>query len=275
MRVGACQILTFADPALSADKVVEWMERAEGEGVEVVAFPEACLCGYVCDEGYWEGVDPEAFARAEKRVVEAAARLGLGVVLGTVHWEEGRLFNSLLAIDRSGEVKGRYAKTHLAENWPVPGRALPVYRLGGALSCFIVCHDIRYPELVRLPAACGAQVCYYISNESGMLAEYKLSAYRAMPIARATENGIFLVMANAPGNPDGLHLSSQSHGNSKIVHPDGNVLCEAGHFEERLVVAELDLDAATGGIARRAVEDETVLREWMRQGVKLVTGDLE
>ena len=235
----ACQILTFPEPDKSAEKVVEWMEMAAGEGVEVVAFPEACLCGYVCDQAYWEGAEPEAFARAEAQVIAAAGRLGIGVVLGTAHWVDGQLFNSLLAIDRDGAVKGRYAKTHFAENWPVPGRSLPVYKLGG------------------------------------VLAEYKLSAYRAMPIARATENGIFLVMANAPGNPRDLHAPSQSHGNSKIVHPDGNVLCEAGYFEERLVVAELDLEAATGAVARRAVEDETVLRAWMGEGVDLVEGELD
>ena len=31
-----------------------------------------------------------------------------------------------------------------------------------------------------------------------------------------------LVMANAPADADNLHSPSQSHGNSMIVHPDGN-----------------------------------------------------
>jgi predicted amidohydrolase len=91
-----------------------------------------------------------------------------------------------------------------------------------------------------------------------------------MPIARATENGIYLVMANAPGNPSDLHSPSQSHGNSKIVHPDGNVLVEAGFFEERLVTATIDLAAASRSVALRAANDETILRDWMRQGVELV-----
>ena len=98
----ACQILTFPEPDKSAEKVVEWMEMAAGEGVEVVAFPEACLCGYVCDQAYWEGAEPEAFVRAEAQVIAAAGRLGIGVVLGTAHWVDGQLFNSLLAIDRDG-----------------------------------------------------------------------------------------------------------------------------------------------------------------------------
>jgi predicted amidohydrolase len=91
-----------------------------------------------------------------------------------------------------------------------------------------------------------------------------------MPISRATENGIFLVMANAPADPEDLARSGSSHGQSKIIHPDGNVLKEAGYFTEEAVICELDLAAATGGIARRAVNDETRLREWLQAGVALV-----
>ncbi|MGH2368775.1 MAG: carbon-nitrogen hydrolase family protein [Chloroflexota bacterium] len=272
LRVAACQILTSPSPAESVDKIVAWMGRAADDGVAVVAFPEASVCGYAADPHYWERADPRDFAAAEARVIAEAARLRLAVVLGTAHWEGDRVYNSLLLIDQDGTIRGRYAKTHLAERWPAPGRRLLVADLAGVPSCFIVCHDVRYPELVRLPAIAGAQVCYYCSNESGLLQEYKLSAYRAMPIARATENGIYLVMANAPANPEDLRSPSQSHGNSKIVHPNGNVLVEPGHFDERLVVATIDLDAADRRVALRAANDDTILRDWMRQGVALVEG---
>jgi predicted amidohydrolase len=277
-RVAACQILTFPSPKASAEKIVHWMELAAANGVDVVAFPEAAVCGYAAAPEYWQSVDRRAFAAAEAQVVAAAARLRLAVVLGTAHWEDGTgsgsssepPFNSLLLIDRDGTVKGRYSKTHLAERWPVPGRRLLVTDLAGVPSCFIVCHDVRYPELVRLPAIAGAQICYYCSNESGLLQEYKLSAYHAMPVARATENAIFLVMANAPANAADLHAPSQSHGNSKIVHPDGNVLAEARHFEERLVAATIEVDDATRAYALRAANDPCILRDWIVQGVGLV-----
>ena len=269
LRVAACQILTFPSPRESAAKMVQWVEQAAQEEIDVVAFPEAGICGYAAGADYWERADPKEFAAAEAEVVRAAARLGVAVVLGTAHWEEGRLFNSLLLIDRDGTLRGRYAKTHLAERWPAPGRRLLVADLAGVASCFIICHDVRYPELVRLPAIAGAQVCYFCSNEGSVLNERKLSAYRAMPIARATENSIYVVMANAPANPDDLHSKSQSHGNSKIVHPDGSVLEEAGFFEERLVTATIDLDAANRRIAQRAANDDTILRDWLRAGVAL------
>lgn len=270
LRVAACQILTYPDPEESAAKVIKWLREAKHERAEVVSFPEACLCGYQCDSSYWKKANPARFKAAEDRVLRAARQYRLALVLGTAHWEEGRLHNSLLVADRDGAVRGRYSKIFLAEKWPIPGQRIPVWKLAGVPSCFIICADVRFPELVRLPTMAGAQVCYFCSNESGLLSEHKLSAYRAMPIARATENGIYLVMANAPGNPNAIDSPSQSHGNSKIVHPNGNVLTEAGFFEERLVVETLDLKAADRWVARRAVKDSRLVSPWLRSGLELV-----
>jgi len=266
LRVTACQILTGPDVGKSTEKVLQWIERAAADGVDVIAFPEACLCGYAGGD-YWKSKRIEDFQQGETRVIEAAQRLQIAVVLGTVHWEGEKIFNDLLVIDKGGTVHGRYSKTHLAESWPTPGRVLPVYEVAGVKSCFIICHDVRYPELVRLPAIAGAQICYFCSHESGLREEHKLSAYQAMPIARATENGIFCVMANAPADRQTL---AGSHGNSKIIHPDGNVLVEAGYFEERLVTATVRLADASRSMAQRAVKDETVLRKWLENGVELV-----
>ena len=263
IRVAACQILTYSDLEKSAQKIIQWMNSASKDGVDVVVFPEACLCGYQGDDNYWKKANPKDFENAELKIVAASKGLKIAVVLGTAHWEAGQLYNSLLAIDKGGKVRGRYAKTHLAESWPglVPGKMLPIYTLAGVKSCFIICHDVRYPELVRLPAAAGARICYFISNESPLTKEHKLSAYKAMPIARATENGIFCVMAKPPADPENINASNQSHGNSKIIHPDGNVIAEAGYFEERLIIATIDIGQATRGIALRAVKDDTILKE--------------
>lgn len=272
IRVAACQILTYSDLEKSVRKIIRWMSAASKDGVDVVVFPEACLCGYQGDDNYWKKANPEDFENAEQEIVAASKSLEIAVVLGTAHWEAGQLFNSLLAIDKGGKVRGRYAKTHLAESWPglVPGKILPIYTLAGVKSCFIICHDVRYPELVRLPAAAGARICYFISNESPLTKEHKLSAYQAMPIARATENGIFCVMANAPADPENINAPNQSHGNSKIIHPDGNVTAEAGYFEERLVSATIDIGQATRSIALRAAKDDTILKDWLNRGVRLV-----
>jgi omega-amidase len=266
LRIGACQILNYPDVHKSTEKVLYWIEAAAKDDVDVISFPEVCLCGYA-PKSYWSTADPKVFQKAEARIIEASKRYNIAVILGTVHWESKEIYNDLLVIDKGGVVRGRYSKTHLAEDWPVPGKKLPVYLVAGVNSCFIICHDVRYPELVRLPAAAGAQICYFCSHESGLDRDDKLSAYNAMPIARATENSIFCIMANAPADPKTLR---GSHGNSKIIHPDGNVLIEAGYFEERLVTANIRIKDADRSIARRAVNDNTILKNWLNDGLKLV-----
>jgi hypothetical protein len=72
-----------------------------------------------------------------------------------------------------------------------------------------------------------------------------------------------------------MRSTSQSHGNSKIIHPNGTVLEEAGHFEERLVTCTLDMEEAHRYIALRAVNDATILQDWLRKGVRKVSGDVE
>lgn len=57
---------------------------------------------------------------------------------------------------------------------------------------------------------------------------------------------------------------------TKIIDPDGNILVEASHFEERLVVADVDVDKAGRKVAIRAKEDRTILRDWIQEGQKLV-----
>lgn len=265
IRVAACQILNGPDIKKSTDTVISWIEKAARDNVDVISFPEACLCGYAGGD-FWKKVNPDDFKRGEAKVIAASRRLDIAVVLGTAHWEGGDIYNDLLVIDKGGNVRGRYSKTFLAEGWPVGFKGpLPVFTVAGVRSCFIICHDVRYPELVRLPAIAGAQVCYFSSHESGLKYEEKLSAYRAMPIARATENGIFCVMSNAPADPKTL---AGSHGNSKIIHPNGTVIEEAGYFQQRLVTATIKIKDANRWVAKRTASEKTFMQKWYRDGVK-------
>ena len=271
LRVAACQIRFGEDIAENADRIVAELKACAKQKVDVVAFQEGALFGYTNYPAFWENLDQDRLVKAEQKIIRTCKRAGIATVVGTSHLENGVRYNSLLVVDRDGTVQGRYGKIHLAgEKWCAPAQHLPIYKICGVACCFIICHDVRYPELVRLPAAAGAKVCFFCSCESTMLAEYKLSAYRAMPISRATENGIFLVMANAPAFKDDLASAGSSHGESKVVHPDGNVMVEAGIFTEETLIQDLDLTEAGGGVARRALNDVTCLRDWMRDGLDLV-----
>ncbi len=272
VNLAACQLLTSKDVIASTAKVLKQIEACAEMEIQIAAFPEGCLFGYCCDTNYWEQISPQVFKEAEAKIAEAARRHKMAVIVGSAHHDGENWHNDLAIFDQQGSLKYRYGKTFLAgEKWCTNNQGkLPIVQLADVACCFIICHDVRYPELVKLPAAMGAQICFFCSCEAGLLSEYKLSAYRAMPISRATENGIYLVMANTPANPDNIKAAGSSHGNSKIVHPNGNVLKEAGFFGDEIVSATIDISQARGSQAKRTYNEDTILREWFREGCEFV-----
>lgn len=164
-----------------------------------------------------------------------------------------------------GRVIERYHKMQLAESWPDPGDHLSIYRIDDVWCATIICHDERYPELVRLPVLAGAQLVFYFSHESDLRQQHKLDPYRVQIQARAVENAVYIVHANAPAN----HDSSGSHGQSRIIAPDGTVIHEASIFKEEVLTATLDLSRARRVNATNSSRSD-LLRAWWQNGVKLV-----
>jgi predicted amidohydrolase len=272
IKVAACQVLTTEDVEFSKNRVISFLEIAAAQQANLVLFPEATLSGYSNRAEYWASARPEAFEAAERDIAAACKRLKLAAVVGSAYHEASGWINGLAVFEKDGRLVGRYGKTFLGgDSWCTNfADKIPLIRVAGANVCFLICRDVRYPELVRLPAAMGAEICLISSCESGLLAERKMSAYRAMAIARAFENGIYVVKANTPADPDNLRRQGSSHGKSCIVSPEGEVLQEAGFFEECIISEDIRLGAAHGHTAKRTLIEKTVLNEWYREGLNHV-----
>jgi predicted amidohydrolase len=122
-------------------------------------------------------------------------------IVGMPHRDGGKLYNSAVVIDPSGKILERYHKVQLAESWPDGGDHLSVFKIDGIPCSIIVCHDERYPELVRLPVLAGARLVFYLSHESGLDKETKIAPYRAQIQARAVENSVFVVSQRGGYDP--------------------------------------------------------------------------
>jgi predicted amidohydrolase len=126
-----------------------------------------------------EAATAEELREAERRIGEACAAAGVAAVVGTPYRAAmaapgcggagagagagaGSLplpphcyYNSATAFDERGAVVGRQHKVQLVptDSWAAPGARLQVIWLRGVAVSIIICHDKRYPELVRLPGA--------------------------------------------------------------------------------------------------------------------------
>ena len=260
LKVAAVQLRSSFEVAANRDRIVSTLERLASLGVRVAVFPECALTGY--DKDRIKAPDVELVPAAEETIRAACRRLRIAAVVGSIYRINGRTYNTAVVFDSRGNLVERYAKLMLAgEKWATPGNHIALFELEGVPSTVIICHDERYPEFVRLPALAGARIVYYISHESGLREERKLKPYRAQLMARAVENQVFVVAANAPANFD----LTGSHGQSRIVNEDGNVLREAGFFGEEILIEDL-------AIKPRRLERplEGLTGPWWRDGLELM-----
>jgi predicted amidohydrolase len=263
LAVAAVQMRSSRVLSENVERIEKHIREAAEKGARVAIFPECALTGYF--EDTIQEVSAEALSRAENKIAAACKAARIYAIVGTPTRDTNKLFNSAAVFSPAGVVIERYHKIQLAEQWPASGSQLSVFRIDGVPCSVIICHDERYPELVRLPVVAGAKVIFYVSHESGLREEHKVGPYRAQIQARAVENTVFVVHANAPANKD----TTGSHGQSRIIAPDGNIIEEASIFGEQTLHARLDLSKATRANARNSLE-RGPLRDWWREGLKHV-----
>ena len=250
----------------SVSENVRWMagqiHAAAREGVDAVLFPECAVTGYNVESSAWSWSE---VAGGLKTLAQAARAARCHVLVGSPTRHKGRWFNSLLVFDRRGAEVFRYSKIHLtARDAQVfsPGNAVAFFRVAGVPATAIICHERRYPELVRLPVMLGAQIVFHPNAGLDPLTVSKAKRKGRDGIAvRAFENQIFYVFANSVG-PQGNGLWSA--GDSKIVAPDSTVLALANNRDEMVIRAELDLSSARRTYAREALQQPAFLRRHWR-----------
>lgn len=238
--------------------LVATVESLRRQHVDAVLFPECAITGYGCDFGRIEPRRVEA-ALAVMASTARAARCNL--LVGSPTFARGKWFNSLVVFDRAGREVFRYSKIHLTARdaqFFTPGNALALFELDGIPCTAMICHERRYPELVRLPVMQGAQIIFHPNAGLDSLAVSKTKrGGRDGMAARAFENQVYYVFANSVG-PQGGGLWSA--GDSKIVAPDGQVLALADNRSEMSISARLDLSRAGRAYPREALEQPRFLR---------------
>ena len=249
------------------DGNLAWIEqsigRAARRGAQVVLFPECATTGYAVD---FSRLDRAKLRQTLEHVGQAAERHRIHVLVGSPVFEGRRLFNALLVFDSAGRLTYRYSKCQLTEadrRWFTPGNALALFDVAGVPATAIICHERRYPEMVRLPVMAGARIIFHPNAGLDSLAvSRRKRGGRDGIAARAFENAVPYVFANSVGPQGGGRWSA---GDSKIVAADGTMLRVADNRSEALIIADLDLTQATGKYAMESLGAPRFLAaDWKR-----------
>jgi predicted amidohydrolase len=171
------------------------------------------------------------------RLCRAAAASGVAICGGVLEASGDAVYDTAVVIDRSGQLVGRYRKTHLHPTERAtfaPGDELVVVPLDGSVTLgAAICFEHGFPEVFAELALAGANVVA-IPSAVPVRFEYLLELRTR---ARAQDNQVFVAAANLAGD-DGR---TQWCGGSAIVDPRGTVVAGPAGREPARLVAELDL----------------------------------
>jgi predicted amidohydrolase len=237
------------------------IKDARGEGVRLLALPEACLGGYLLslDDDTERDEGPPALALDGPEIRRLAALAGeMTVVAGYCEaGADGRRYNSVVCVTGDG-VLGNHRKVHqpLSEDASYASGDrfhafdTPVGRIG-----MMICYDKAFPESARALALDGAEIGVCVSawpgartNAAANLEEDRWKRrFDLFDRARALENQIVWVSANQAGAFGSLRFV----GSAKVVDPGGEILAGTG-VTSGIAVAGLDVGRALE-IARRSM----------------------
>ena len=242
-------------------KCLSWVREAAKMGADVISLPELYSSHYFC-----QSEDVDNFALAEPLystsfIAFSALAKELGVVIVVPFFEKrmaGIYHNSAYIIDTNGSEAGLYRKMHIPDDphfyekfYFTPGdlgfKAFPTNK--GKIGT-LICWDQWFPEAARLTALQGAEVLFYPTAigwhplEKEQYGENQHGAWMNVMKGHAVANGVYLAAANRIGLEQYIEGTAgiQFWGSSFIAGPQGEILAQASHDKEEILIAEVDLD---------------------------------
>ena len=225
---------------------LEYIDRAEKEGAQLVVFPELSLTGYTLRDLAWDmAIDP-VNSNFVHRLLEKSKSISIAlgfVESGTNHG----IYNSAMFLE-DGIIKHIHRKIYpptygMFEEGRYFGAGKKVAAFDSKLGRLgmLVCEDLWHVSLPYLLALDGAEaiLCLTasptrISGESNQLDNQIVNHEHHRTYARLLNT--YLLFSNRVGFEDGVNF----WGGSNITSPGGEMLTTAKLLDEDLIVADVD-----------------------------------
>ena len=243
MRVALCQIPVSSRPEVNSGRVRDALAQAADQGADLAVFPEATQVRFGSDlRAAAEPLDGPFCSG----LAAAAKQTGVALVAGVFEpASEGRVYNTAVAYDGTGELVASYRKLHLFDAFGhresdqvAPGSAPVACTLAGVRTGLAICYDVRFGELSRALAVAGAELLVLPAAWAAGL--FKEEHWVTLVRARAIENTIWVAAVGQVPDPDERPTRAATGiGRSMLVDPLGVVRADLGPAPS-VTVAEVD-----------------------------------
>jgi predicted amidohydrolase len=254
-RIALANLRFPGSPEESVALAVQAIDNAASQGAQIICFPECFVPGYRLVGRNVPPPDSAFLEHAWATIAGVAGKAKIAVVLGTERVVDGGLRITALVIGADGALLGFQDKVQLDPSEDTtysPGDTRRVFQAGALTFGVAICHEgWRYPETVRFAASRGAQVIFHPHVHEAEPGSYRPATYgdpansfhENAVLCRAAENTCYFATVNC--------ASEGSPSTSAIARPDGTLLAYQPYGQEGLLIADLDLSAATGLLASR------------------------
>ncbi|MEI6684025.1 MAG: carbon-nitrogen hydrolase [Bacteroidota bacterium] len=255
VRAGIIQMTCSHDKEANLEKTMDNIREAARQGAQVICLQELFLTPYFCWE---ENYDYFNLADAIPGIVTTlfsnlAKELEVVIIASLFEKRaEGLYHNTVAVTDADGTMLGIYRKHHIPDD---PGYYEKFYFTpgDGGYKVFntrygpigtLICWDQWYPEAARITSMMGARILFYPTaigwalSQTGEVNRQQFDAWQTIQRSHAIANGVYVVSVNRTGQEGSMNF----WGGSFVAGPFGELLCQASHDREEILVQELDME---------------------------------
>lgn len=271
MKYGFIKVATaipevrIADTKLNLEAIEKQIVMAEGQGVEIIVFPEFCITGYTCQDLFRQQQLLDDAERAMLRLLDFTRQLDIIAIVGAPVSVGSILLNCAVVVQH-GKILGIVPKTYLPnyaefyeKRWfasafdmsptkvHYAGQLLPItpepqiYRTADGVKFGIeICEDIWSPippsSVLTLD---GAEIIFNLSASTEQIGKHSyLEALLAQQSARTLSAYVYSSCGFGESTQDVVF------GGNAFVYENGVQLASAKRFqmESQVVICDIDIE---------------------------------
>lgn len=254
-----------ADTQYNLAEIEKQVIIAEGEGVEIIVFPELSLTGYSCQDLFHQQILLDNIETSVIQLLDFTRQLDITVIVGTPICADSVLLNCALVIQH-GKLIGIVPKTYLPnygefyeKRWFASSQDLQfqsIYYVGEKITIssdiqlfttsqgvkfgIEICEDLwaPIPPSNQLTLA-GAELIFNLSASDDLIGKHNyLKSLVTQQSARTISGYIY------SGCGFGESTQDVVYGGNGFIYENGQLLAEAKRFEieSQLIISEIDIE---------------------------------
>lgn len=269
----AIPAVKVADIQYNLSEIEKQVIKAEGEGVEIIVFPELSLTGYSCQDLFQQQVLLDNIEIAVVQLLDFTRQLDITIIVGAPICVNSVLLNCALVIQH-GKLLGIVPKTYLPnygefyeKRWFASSQDLQlqsIYYVGDKIDISTdiqlfstsqgvrfgieICEDLwsPLPPSNQLTLA-GAELIFNLSASDDLIGKHN---YLKTLVAQQSARTICGYVYSSCGF--GESTQDVVYGGNALIYENGKLLAEAKRFEveAQIIISEIDIDRLR--IERRA-----------------------